>query len=350
MNKKVPEITESVEVLKDLLRKARKKHEILRLNMLYLLKSGEAKNRVQVARLLGVDRTSVGTWLQAYETGGLEKMLQRGYAPGREPILTEEQQTLLLEELRKPEGFTSYVEIQKYIADTFGVKMNYKTVYAMVHDKWGAKLKVPRKSHVKKNAVATETFRSEFSKHVADAVAEKGADFQSVRVFSQDETRYGLLPTTERRITQRGVKPVAKIDYQYTSVYLYGAVEPLTGERFFLELSHLTSDCFQCFIDAVSVAYAESLNLLVLDKGRFHHAKSLVVPANVVLLFLPPYSPELNPIERFWQDLKAKLFTEFYETLEAMQAQVTEILQSYSDAAIAKLTGFSHFIKAANAV
>ena len=86
-------------------------------------------------------------------------------------------------------------------------------------------------------------------------------------------------------------------------------------------------------------------NLLVLDKGRFHHAKSLVVPANVVLLFLPPYSPELNPIERFWQDLKAKLFTEFYETLEAMQAKVTEILQSYSDAAIAKLTGFSHFIK-----
>ncbi len=122
MNKKVPEITESVGVLKDLLRKARKKHEILRLNMLYLLKSGEAKNRVQVARLLGVDRTSVGTWLQAYETGGLEKMLQRGYAPGREPILTEEQQTLLLEELRKPEGFTSYVEIQKYIADTFGIK------------------------------------------------------------------------------------------------------------------------------------------------------------------------------------------------------------------------------------
>ncbi len=90
--------------------------------MLYLLKSGEAKNRVQVARLLGVDRTSVGTWLHAYETGGLEKMLQRGYAPGREPILTEEQQTLLLEELRKPEGFTSYVEIQKYIADTFGIK------------------------------------------------------------------------------------------------------------------------------------------------------------------------------------------------------------------------------------
>ena len=150
MNKKVPEITESVETLKVLLRRAKKKHEIQRLNTMYLLKSGEAKNRIQVAGLLGVDRTSVGAWLSAYETGGLEKLLQRGYAPGRTPILTAEQQAVLRRELQNPEGFSSYMQIQAYIADTFGIKMNYKAVYAMVHDKWGAKLKVPRKSHVKK--------------------------------------------------------------------------------------------------------------------------------------------------------------------------------------------------------
>ena len=108
MNKKVPEITESVETLKALLRKAIKKHEIQRLNTLYLLKSGVAKNRLQVADLLGVHRLSVGDWLSAYETGGLEKLLQRGYAPGRTPILTGEQQTLLRKELQKPEGFSSY--------------------------------------------------------------------------------------------------------------------------------------------------------------------------------------------------------------------------------------------------
>lgn len=150
MNKKVPEITESVEDLKGLLRQAKKKHEIQRLNALYLLKSGTAKNRVEVAKALGVDRTSVGTWLAAYETGGLEKLLKRGYAPGRVPILTETQQNTLRKALENPEGFHSYVQIQEYIAQTFGVKMNYKAVYAMVHDKWGAKLKVPRPSHEKK--------------------------------------------------------------------------------------------------------------------------------------------------------------------------------------------------------
>lgn len=168
--------------------------------------------------------------------------------------------------------------------------------------------------------------------------------------MSQDETRYGLLPVPRRRITRRGIKPVTEITLRYESVYLYGAVEPLTGARFFFEFSHLTSDCFQCFLEKFSEAFSESLNLLVLDNGRFHQAKSLKIPDNVILLFLPPYSPELNPIERLWQDIKAKLFTQSYKALEDMQAKVTEILENYCDAAIVKLTQFSHFINAANAV
>ncbi len=153
-----------------------------------------------------------------------------------------------------------------------------------------------------------------------------------------------------KRITLPGIKPSAKINPQYEAIYLYGAVEPLTGEGFFLELSHLTAECFQLFMDQVSQAFSQSLNVLVLDNGRFHHAKSLEIPENIVLLFLPPYSPELNPIERFWQDLKTKLFLQTYQTFEDMQAKVTEILLNYSQTAIAKLTGFSHFINAANAI
>jgi transposase len=171
-----------------------------------------------------------------------------------------------------------------------------------------------------------------------------------VRLFSQDESRYGLFPVVSRRITLPGIKPVGEIDYGYESVYLYGAVEPLTGEGVFYEFSHLTADCFQIFLNKFSHAFPESLNLLVLDNGRFHHAKCLEIPDNVLLLFLPPYSPELNPIERFWQDIKAKLFAQTYKTLQDMQAKVTEILLKYSDAVMAKLTGFSHFIKAANAI
>ena len=172
-----------------------------------------------------------------------------------------------------------------------------------------------------KNTVASQTFGDEFSQRVCQAISEKHCESENVRVFSQDETRYGLLGPTRRRITRRGLKPIAKINPCYEAVYLYGAVEPLTGERFFLEFSHLTSDCFQCFLEKFSEAFPESLNLLVLDNGRFHQAKSLKIPENVVLLFLPPYSPELNPIERLYQDIKAKLFTQPYEALEDIRFQ-----------------------------
>ncbi len=88
----------------------------------------------------------------------------------------------------------------------------------------------------------------------------------------------------------------------------------------------------------------------MLDNGRFHQAKKLEIPDNVVLLFLPPYSPELNPIERLWQDIKAKLFCQVYQTIEDMQTKVTEILNIYSTLMIAKITGFEYFIQIANAI
>ena len=153
-----------------------------------------------------------------------------------------------------------------------------------------------------------------FQQQVEDVISEKQSP--SVRLFCQDESRFGILPVVQRRITSCGIKPVATVDYQYDWFYLYGAVEPLTGDGLFLELPRLTGECFQIFIDELSATFADTLNVVVLDNGRFHHAKSLVTPDNVVLIFLPPYSPELNPIERLWQDIKQKLFTQTYQTLD----------------------------------
>ena len=205
----------------------------------------------------------------------------------------------------------------------------------------------PQKSS-KKNGQLNDSFVSTFQTQVETVISEKQS--QSVRLFCQDESRLGILPVAQRRITSMGVKPVATVDYSYDWFYLYGAVEPLTGERFFLELPRLTGECFQIFINQLSATFPNTLNLMVLDNGRFHHAKSLVIPDNVVLIFLPPYSPELNPIERLWQDIKQKLFSRTYQTLDQMQQKLSTILGNYSKAAITKITAFSYFINAANAI
>jgi len=157
------------------------------------------------------------------------------------------------------------------------------------------------------------------------------------------------MPITRRRITLSGVKPIQQQRPAYQSYYLYGAVEPMTGERFLLERDALDSDGFQEFLDGFSDRFSESLSVLILDNGQFHKAKSLSIPDNVRLLFLPPYSPELNPIERFWQDLKDHVAFHLYETLSELKRRAQEKLDSYTDKAVASLTGYEYLLDAASA-
>jgi len=171
-----------------------------------------------------------------------------------------------------------------------------------------------------------------------------------VKVFAQDETRLGLLPVVRRRITTRGVQPLATVTYQFENFYLYGAVEPTTGASFFLELPYLNSRAFQQWLDGFAAAFPESLNLLVLDNGAGHKAKAVRWPSNVVPVFLPPYSPELNPIERLWRALKDKLADLSAPTLDALSDAVCAIIQHYAPVTLQSLTSFAYFVQAVDTV
>ena len=78
----------------------------------------------------------------------------------------------------------------------------------------------------------------------------------------------------------------------------YGAVEPTTGARFFLELPYLNAQMFQLFVNAFAQAFPDRLNMLLLDNSGAHTASPLTLSENVHCVFLPPYCPELNPSER----------------------------------------------------
>ena len=102
------------------------------------------------------------------------------------------------------------------------------------------------------------------------------------------------------------MKPVGTVQYGVEKFSIYGAVEPTTGESFLLELPYLNAPKLQIILHAFSPSYRGTRNLVLRDNGRWHTAKSLVMPDHVVCLLLPPYSPELNPIERLWQEVTAQ--------------------------------------------
>jgi transposase len=115
------------------------------------------------------------------------------------------------------------------------------------------------------------------------------------------------------------VQPVGPVPQVFEWCSVYGAVAPTTGERFFLARPYLNAEGFQLFLDAFAQAFADSLNILRLDNSGAHTAQRLMIPANVRLVFFPPYCPELNPMERVWRDLKDDLAWQLFPHLEAQQ-------------------------------
>jgi DDE superfamily endonuclease len=164
-----------------------------------------------------------------------------------------------------------------------------------------------------------------------------------IKLFVEDESRFGLMTVLRRRITLKGVKPKAPYQHDFSNTYLYGAVAPLTGESFFLEFPILNTQCFQIFIDQFSEEFSDSLNIIILDNGPFHITPKLRLPANVRLIFTPPYTPEVNPMERVWLDFKAQIAGETFDTIDALFDRLSEIIRACLPSQLSSLTSYPFF-------
>jgi transposase len=150
MKRPIPPIHEAPAELQRLLKSERDAQKQQRLQALYLLRTQQARTRRQVARLLGVHRDTVGRWLAAYAQGGIPQMGTIAKAPGKPPLLSEAMRQALRERLAQPQGFASYKAIWHWLRHEYGLAIAYKTVHRFVRHTLRAKLKVPRKSPIKK--------------------------------------------------------------------------------------------------------------------------------------------------------------------------------------------------------
>ncbi|MEG4856493.1 transposase [Microcoleus sp. K1-B6] len=129
-------------------------------------------------------------------------------------------------------------------------------------------------------------------------------------------------------------------------MWLYGAVEPLTGEGFFYEFTHLDTTCFEKLLELFASKYPLDLHIIQVDNGGFHNSLNLSIPENVILLFQPAYSPEINPIERLWGYVKEQLKWLRFEHIEELRAAVQKELNKLTNEVIASLTGWQFILEA----
>lgn len=100
------------------------------------------------------------------------------------------------------------------------------------------------------------------------------------------------------------------------------------------------------FLDLFAQTYPSDLHIIQLDNGGFHQSLTLSIPENMILLFQPAYSPEVNPIERLWEYLKEQLNWETFDNLQGLRDSVQRILSQLSNQTIASLTGWQFILEA----
>lgn len=150
---------------------------------------------------------------------------------------------------------------------------------------------------------------------------------KTLRIVFQDEARFGRLPVIRSAWAPPGIRPKvqAAVERQYR--YVYGAVSPVEGELDWMVTEKMNTENMQCFLDMVRKAHPEDYILMVVDGASSHVSGGLVVPGSMTLLKLPPYSPELNPVEHLWDHVREKACANHYsKTLDDVIVRVNEEL------------------------
>jgi len=107
-------------------------------------------------------------------------------------------------------------------------------------------------------------------------------------------------------------------------------------------LPYCNTDCFEVFLSDFSKQNPDELIVIVLDNGAFHKAKRLLIPENVILIFLPPYSPELNPAEKIWAKFKRDFSNRFFENMELLKDYVCKLSQELTINELISITRFNY--------
>lgn len=170
-------------------------------------------------------------------------------------------------------------------------------------------------------------------KRLLKKLPEMHASHHEAEVFFFDEGRFGFQPVTGRRWARKGVRPVAIMRPGYQNFYVYSAVSPLSGEEVSLFLPWVNTAMMNLYLAHLSGMLGDRSCLLVMDRAGWHVSKDLSVPSNIEIVLLPPYSPELNPVERLWQWLKRHcLRNRYYKNLGEIMDEVQNSLRAESSA------------------
>ncbi|WP_300411086.1 IS630 family transposase [Lagierella sp.] len=155
----------------------------------------------------------------------------------------------------------------------------------------------------------------------------------------QDEAGFGRINKPKYCWCNNKIRPSVPCHHIREYRYAYGAVEPITGENFFLILPYCNTDCMNVFLQELSKQYSDDVILLVCDGASWHKSKTLNTPENIVITHIPPYTPEMNPIEQIWKQIRSMGFkNEFFNFLADVVDRLCETINMITKDMVKSIT------------
>jgi transposase len=276
----------------------------IKLQALHHLQSGrDLKN---VAEIVLYDERTVKIWLASFVDFDYEGLIERE-GRGRIPRLPANQETNFKSELNavyeaKKGGRVIAQEIQNLLANKFDCIYSLPGVYALL-DRLNLVWISGRSKHPKHSQEAIDLFKENFPQEVENL---KGKiEHSEIEVWWQDEMRVGQQGSLSRVWAEKGTRPRVVRQRQFLSTYIFGAVCPDRDTGCALVLPECNAGMVQIHLNQISEKVKENNHcILIMDRASWHTTETLNVPSNISILPLPSYSPELNPMEQVWQQLR----------------------------------------------
>jgi len=272
----------------------------VRCTAIQMLLAGADRELVR-SSLLVTDR-SLRKWINCFNQSGVDGLIVNK-RPGRMAIIRDQQAEKLADLIDEPEKadrtFWTAKAFHGYIGKQYQVECSYETVVRFFH-KQGFALKTPQPWSDKQD----EQLRKHFLNELKQSLSQPDVD-----VWFADESGFEGDPRPRRRWDKKGRKTRVTKNGGHLRMNVIGMVCPRTGQFFAIEASHSDSVTYQAFLDEAikTVSFQRATNILIMDNASWHKRKSTKWHGWQPR-YLPPYSPDLNPIERIWSKMKAIWF------------------------------------------
>lgn len=258
-----------------------------------------------VMRIFEICEKTLERWVQRFNTSGIDGLVDKPRS-GRPPAIPEEKAAECLELIREPaKADQSHWTARKFhghLRTELGLEVAYSTTVRWLHAK-NYRLKVPQPWPDRQDEALRQAHVEQVALWLAD---------ENVELWYTDETGVEGDPRPRRRWAEIGKTTRVTRNGDHLRMNIAGMISPRTGECFALQMSHSDKECFQAFLDEAnrSISLTRKRNLLIMDNASWHKCKDLDW-GRFEPVYLPPYSPDLNPIERLWLVLKANWFYDF---------------------------------------